>query len=149
MITYGPDVEAFVAAQLGFDRGFGECQAIGFCDAGQIVAGVVYHNWVPENGVIELSAASACRKWLTRARLSVIFGYPFDQIKCRMAVARIGEHNARARRIWRSLGANEFAIPELRSPHEAEIIYTLTADQWYRGKFSKVEHGQAKCASAT
>jgi RimJ/RimL family protein N-acetyltransferase len=143
VIAYGPPVAAFVAAQLGYDRGFGECQAIGFCEGGRIVAGVVYHNWMPENGVIELSAASDRRNWLTRARLSLIFGYPFDQIKCRMAVARIGEHNARARRIWRSLGAREFAIPELRSPQEAEIIYTLTADQWRDGKFARVQNGQA------
>jgi hypothetical protein len=54
-----------------------------------------------------------------------------------MAVARIGEHNRRARRIWRSLGADEFVIPALRSPTEAEVIYTLTSEQWHNGKFSR------------
>jgi RimJ/RimL family protein N-acetyltransferase len=135
-MIYGDEVKRFVAEQLGFDRGFGPSSAIGFVDDGEIVAGVIYHNWHPEGGVIEISAASSQRKWLNRSRLSVIFGYPFDQIKCRMVVARIGEHNARARRIWRSLGAREYAIPELRSPQEAEIVYTLTADQWRNGKFS-------------
>ena len=134
MIAYGDRVKEFVADNLGFSRGFGPSQAIGFEDDGEIVAGIIYHNWEPEAGVIEMSAASIRRDWLTRARLSVIFGYPFGQLNCRLVVARIGEHNARARRIWRSLGAREYAIPELRSPQEAEIIYTLTADQWASSK---------------
>jgi RimJ/RimL family protein N-acetyltransferase len=139
MIVYGPPVMQFVADQLGFDRGFGECSAIGFMEGGEIVAGVIYHNWNPESGVIEMSAASNRRKWLTKARLSVIFAYPFDQIKCRMVIARHSEFNTRARRIWRSLGCNEYVIPALRSPSEAEVIATLTADQWRAGKFSKVQ----------
>jgi RimJ/RimL family protein N-acetyltransferase len=145
-MIYGDEVERFVADQLGFDRGFGPSSAIGFVEGGEIVAGVIYHNWHPEGGVIEISAASSQRKWLNRSRLSVIFGYPFDQIKCRMVVARIGEHNARARRIWRSLGAREYAIPELRSPHEAEIVYTLTADQWRSGKFAGADLGETDAA---
>lgn len=137
MTVYGQAVADFVAAQLGFDRGFGACQAIGFCEDGNLVAGVVFHNWVPENGVIELSAASLHRRWLTRARLSAIFEYPFEQLKCRLAVARTSEHNATARRIWRSLGADEYVIPELRGPSEAEAIYLLHAEKWLSGKFQK------------
>ena len=133
---YSEAVSGFVAGLLGYSTGFGACQAVGFLDGkGRLEAGIVYHNWQPEQGVIEISAASIHRKWLTRDRIKEIFGYPFDGIGCRMVVARIGEHNARARRIWRSLGAKEYAIPELRSPTEAEMIYTLTAEQWRDSKF--------------
>jgi hypothetical protein len=149
VITYGSDVEAFVAAQLGFDRGFGECQAIGFVENGKLFAGFVYHNWSPETQVIEVSGASLGRKWATRTRLSAIFSYPFDLLKCRMVVARHSERNVTVRRIWRSLGADEYIIPELRGPSEAEVIATLTADRWYRGKFSRVSNGQAKGTSAS
>lgn len=132
-------VAAFVARLIpGCERGFGACQAVGFLDdSGALVAGVVYHNWQPEAGVIELSAASIHRKWLTRERLKEVFGYPFDGLQCRIAVARIGEHNATARRIWRSLGADEFVIPKLRSPTEAEVIYTLSAETWRASKLSR------------
>lgn len=130
--------EAVAALIPGCERGFGPCKAIGFLDGqGRFEAGVVYHNWSPESGVIELSAASVHRSWLTRERLRVVFGYPFDQLGGRIAVARIGEHNARARRIWRSLGASEFPIPALRSPTEAEVIYTLAAETWRAGRFSR------------
>ena len=66
-------------------------------------------------------------------KLAIIFDYPFGF--CRMVVARIAETNTRARRIWRSLGADEYVIPRLRSAHEAEVIYTLTREQWEAGKF--------------
>ena len=146
MILYGQSevVERFVADLLGYPRGFGECQAVGFLDGdGKLVAGVVYHQYQPEQGVIEISAASTCRNWLNRARLAEIFDYPF-RIGCRLVVARIGEHNARARRIWCSLGSDEYVIPALRSPSESEVIYVLSAEKWRAGKFKEIQHGQAK-----
>lgn len=128
----------FVASLIpGCDRGFYNGQGVGYLnESGDLIAGIVYHNWSPENGVIEISAASTRRDWLTRAILKEIFTYPFA-IGCRMVVARIGENNRRARRIWRSLGSDEFVIPALRSPTEAEVIYTLTSQQWQTSRFSR------------
>jgi hypothetical protein len=137
LTVYGPHVAEFVAKLIpGCDRGFGECQAIGFVDDGKLVAGVVYHNWSPESGVIELSAASLNRAWLTKERLGVIFAYPFSF--CRMVVTRQSERNARALRIWRSLGGKEYRIPDLRGPGEAEVFFTLSAEDWRNGKFKDV-----------
>jgi len=148
LIIYGQTerVARFVADNIpGCSRGFGPCQAVGFEKDGRLVAGVVYHNWNPETGVIEISAASTCRNWLNRDNLGEIFGYPF-RIGCRLVVARIAEGNNRARRIWRSLGSDEYIIPALRSPHEAEVIYTLSADQW-QASFGKRIYGQAQSAN--
>lgn len=122
------EVAAFVADLLGFDRGFGACKAIGF--GSPLVAGVVYHNWNPEAGVVEISAASTGRAWLNKANLAAIFDYPFEQIGCQLCIARISEKNATARRIWRALGATEYLIPRLRGRDEAEIIATLTIEAW-------------------
>jgi len=140
-------VSAFVADQLGYSRAWDNCRALGFTDAkGQLIAGVVYHDWCPETGVIEISAASLHRKWLNRYRLFAIFEYPFQF--CRIVVARIAEGNTRARRIWRSLGADEYVIPRLRSPSEAEVIYTLSAETWRGSKYGKRENGKAQSANA-
>ena len=141
-----PEAVAAAVSRLlwGDDRGFGPCKAIAFCAPdGTFEAGIVYHNWQPDNGVIEISAASVNRKWLNRDKLQEVFRYPFGQLGCRMVVARIGEHNARARRIWRAFGATETIIPELRNPAEGECVYTLTAPQWAQSKLSEVSHGQA------
>lgn len=141
-----PDVVSkFVASLIhGCERGFSNATAIGFARDERLVSGVVYHNWQPEAGVIELSAASVTRDWLDKSTLNAIFSYPFDQLKCQMCVARISEHNTRTRRIWRALGATEYKIPRLRGPSEAEIISTLTRETWKSGRFSKEDaNGQA------
>jgi hypothetical protein len=137
MTLYGQSkaVADFVAKLLKCEDGFDPCEAIGFLDKhGNLVAGFVYHAYQPDCGVIEISAASTCRDWATRDRLKAIFDYPFG-IGCRMVLTRTGEHNRRVRRIWRSLGGQEYVIPALRSPTEAEIIMTLTAGQWQDSKF--------------
>ncbi|MGB1215042.1 MAG: hypothetical protein ACPG4X_16870 [Pikeienuella sp.] len=132
-------VSNFVAAIIpGCERGFGSCSEIGFHDdEGNLVAGVVYHNWSPETGVIEMSAGSVTRRWLTRERLKTIFAYPFEQIDCRMVVVRTSEKNGRVRRIWKSLGGKEYVIAGLRGPDEAEIIITLDREDWRAGKFTR------------
>lgn len=139
-----PDaVKAFVAAGIFAPRRqFGPSTAIGFANADEgLVAGVVYHNFDPDTGAIELSAYSTRRDWLNRDFLGLIFGYPFRQLNSRIAVARISEHNTRTRRIWRALGATETLVPDLRGPNEAEVIAVLTHDTWQRSKFCEVKHG--------
>jgi RimJ/RimL family protein N-acetyltransferase len=119
-------------------RQFGSSTAIGFANADQgLVAGVVYHNFEPDAGVIEVSAYSARRDWLSRDLLRVIFEYPFFEIGCRLVVARISEHNTRTLRIWNALGSKQYSIPELRGPNEAEVIATLTRDDWQNSKFMR------------
>ena len=133
---YGHDetVARFVAQLLG-ETGFGACKAIGFLDRdGLLEAGAVYHNWSPKAGVIEISAAALGHKWGTRERLRTIFAYPFGF--CRMVVARTSEHNPVPLRIWRALGASEYRIEALRGPDEAEIVTTLTREQWQESRYS-------------
>ena len=119
-------------------RQFGPSTAIGFANAKEgLVAGIIYHNFDPDAGVIEISAYSMRRDWLSRAFLRLIFEYPFHQIKCRLVVARISERNSRTLRIWKALGSKLHSIPELRGPEEAEIIATLSRDDWQKSKFMR------------
>ena len=139
------EVAGFVADLLGED-GFGGCQAIGFLtETGMLEAGVVYHNWNPTTGVIEISAASINRSWCTKARVRLIFGYPFEQIGCQMVIARISEKNDRALRIWRALGADEHLIPRLYGRDEGACIMTIISEKWFGGRFAAkgqgVHHG--------
>jgi hypothetical protein len=132
---YGEPVVEFVADLLTIPRGFGACKAIGFTDRdGALEAGAVYHNWCPENGTIEITAAALHPRWGTKARLRAIFDYPFGF--CRMVVARTSENNPTPLRIWRALGASEYRIADLRAPGEAEIVTTLSVEQW-RAKYGQ------------
>jgi RimJ/RimL family protein N-acetyltransferase len=122
------DVAAFVARQLGFSRGFGECAAIGF--GTPLFAGFVYHDWNPEAATIEISAASTRPGWGNKSALKAIFEYPFDQLGCQLVIARHSVNNSRVRRIWKALGASEYIIPRLRGRYEDEAIATLTVEAW-------------------
>lgn len=133
-------VAAFVAKLLGFERGFGECYAIGFLDRdGVLEAGVVYHNWSPEAQVIEITAAAINHRWGTKSRLGLIFSAAFDGMGAQMVVARTSERNPTPLRIWRALGAAEYHIPRLRGRDEGEIITTLTVEQWKGSRFGKIK----------
>lgn len=128
--VWGADeaVAAWVAAHIpGCERGFDAARAVGVLSGGRLVAGVVFHDWNPERGLIELSAAATDRRWLTREVVRVVFGYAFTV--ARMAVTRTGESNAPVRRIWRALGATEYVIAGLWGPDEAGVIFTLTPQQ--------------------
>jgi RimJ/RimL family protein N-acetyltransferase len=129
-----PDINAvleqFVAVRIGVERGFGPCATLGLLEQGQLVAAVVFHNWHPEEGVIEMSSASDSKRWLTRQMLNAMFGFCFGECRCQLVVLRVSEHNRGMVHIARRFGFSETRIERLRGRDEAEIIFTLTDDAW-------------------
>src|SRR3954470_13693510 len=76
------------------ERGFGKCRAIGVLDeGGRLIAGMVYHNWCPEAGTIDISAAAITPRWLTRRTLAVLYGYPFLRLRCQMITQCVPAEN--------------------------------------------------------
>ena len=137
---YGHDkvVADFVSQLLfGDDRGFGNCRAIGSIDAdGKLIGGVVYHNYQPEAGTIELSSAATTPRWLNRLVLYAIFAYPFE-IGCQMALMRVSARNTRLHRQFDALGLRRHPIPRLYGRDEDGIIFTLTDDDWSTWRFKR------------
>ncbi|OOG65849.1 N-acetyltransferase [Sinorhizobium sp. A49] len=124
-------VALFVARQIpSCERGWENFTTLGLVDDDRLVAGVVFHNYAPEAGVIELSAAGTSRRWLTRPMLKGMFGYPFDQLRCQVVVLRVSERNAGMIEIAERFGFKSYRIPRLRGRDEAEILFTLTDDDW-------------------
>ncbi len=124
-------IAEFVATHIaGCARGFADFTTMGVEEKGALVAGVVFHNYAPEAGVIELSAASTSKRWLTRPVLNGMFGYPFREIGCQMVVLRVSERNAGMIAIAERFGFMPHRIPRLRGRDEAEIIFTLTDNGW-------------------
>lgn len=105
--------------------------------AGELIAGMVYHNYCEASQSIEMSCHSTTRNWANKRTLDLLFRYPFVQIGCRIVVARHSEHHDRARRIWKALGAQEYIIPELRAEGEAEVIAVLRRETWNHSKFKR------------
>lgn len=133
-------VAEWVAAMLPGRGDFGNCRALGVLHDGELVAGVVFHNWMEEAGVIELSAAATTPRWMTRPVLWEMFDYAFNRAKCQLAVLRVSEKNVSAsgrglHRLLPDYGFKAYRIPRLRGRDEAEIIYTLADDNWRANGF--------------
>lgn len=138
LIWNPPGVDAVVAAMIHQDTGaevvFERHQTAGiFTAEGRLAAGVVFSNYDPTSGVIEMSAAALDKRWLLRSIVRELFAYAFNV--ARMVVVRTRERNAVMRRVMNRLGASEYSIPELFRPGEALLVYTLTPDQFAASDF--------------
>lgn len=132
LFGHSKEVAAFVASLIpGMARGFGNCQAIGIIDGdGALVAGLVYHNWEPEAGIIELSGAAIVRHWCGRHVMQFMYDYPFVDCGCQMLVQRNSAKNEHLNRQNRRMGYNEIRIPRGKGRNEDLIVFTFTDDQW-------------------
>jgi RimJ/RimL family protein N-acetyltransferase len=129
---------AFADSLIGcHGRGFGECATLGVFAQDLLIGVVVFHNWQPEAGVIEISAASTTPRWLRRHVLDRIFSWSFIDRGCQMVVARISEENKPLHRIFHAYGFKSIVIPRLRGRDEDERIFTLTDDDWRASKFKR------------
>ena len=97
---------------------------------GRLIAGTVYHNYHPKEGVIELSSGSLSKRWLTRQVIRAMFEMPFERLGCQLIVLRVSERNTSMCQIARKFGFDEVHIPRLRGRNEGEYIFTLTDDAW-------------------
>ena len=110
---------------------------MGVFDGDKLVAGTLYHNWHPKEGIIELSSASTTRRWLAKPVIRAMFSLPFDTLGCQMVVLRVSERNKPMVRIARSFGFSEVHIPRLRGRDEGEFIFTFTDDQWRESPYNR------------
>lgn len=136
-ICFGPDdggnrvVGDFVSRLIWGEPGRLERYCtMGVFDGDSLVAGTVYHNWQPDEGVIELTSGSTTPRWLSKPVVRAMFHIPFAMIGARLCVLRVSERNTRMRRIAQRFGFEETVIPRLRGPNESECIYTLSAEDW-------------------
>lgn len=102
----------------------------------RLIGGVVFHDWNPEAGVMCMSAAGG-PGWLTRPILYAMHSYVFDVAGCQLSVMQVSERNAKMRRIGLAYGYTEARIPRLRGRDEAELIMTLTEEDWRASRFHR------------
>ncbi len=145
MLETVSDVDGVVARWVsrhiaGGHRGFNASTAIGIVDDGELVAGVVYHDYNPEAGIIEISAASTTKRWLTRPVLSTLFSYPFDGVGCQMVVMRTEKGNRQdngrgMERLSKAYGFTQIEIPRLYGRNRHGIVHCLTEEAWRSNGF--------------
>src|SRR5215510_5207780 len=130
---YGHDetVADFVARLIPHcrARGFGACKAIGVLDDdGRLVGGVVYNNYDPEAGCIEISGAATSPRWLTRETIARMYQYPFLQVGVQMIVQRTPAENER---LLRQLAAYDYMfvkVPRMFGRERDGVLCLLTRE---------------------
>lgn len=87
------------------------------------------------NGVnVFCHIASEGNNWLTRAYLSIIFDYPFRQLKARRITVCVASTNAQSMRFVQHLGFDQEAILRGAHPGGDLIVFAMTAEKcrWIR-----------------
>lgn len=118
-------------------RDFGNCQTLAIFEDGELIAGMVYHNFEPDAGVIEISGAGTSKRWLTRETLRKMFAYPFEEIGVQSVVMRVDPEDTALRRMLTAYGFELYVIPRLRGRDKAENVFLLTDDAWASNKFNR------------
>jgi RimJ/RimL family protein N-acetyltransferase len=110
--------------------------AMAVFDGDKLIAGTLYHNYHPKEGVIELTSYSTSKRWLTKPVINAMFNLPFVRLGCQLVVLRVSERNENMVRIARLFGFTETYIPRLRGRDEGEFIFQYTDDQWASSKYN-------------
>ena len=142
--VYGHDemVAQFVASLIPHLHGRGLPQAskaFGVVDEqGHLIAGMVYHEYQPEAGTIEMSgAALPGRQWLSRETIRRMYTYPFNQLGCQMVIMRVRADDLQLLRQLKALNYSFTVLPRLLGRDKDAVICLLTYEDWIASKFQK------------
>ena len=146
---YGQDqLVADFVARSKLASGFTEWQS-GFSDKNlkaigianednELIAGLVYFNYHPEAGTIEVSIdAVPKQRWLTPTTLAIMFQYPFLDCKCQMLITKTSARSEHVQRMLASMNFSLIRIPRAGGRDEDGILALLTYEDWLDAKFCK------------
>lgn len=106
--------------------------ALGVVRSGFLLGGVVFHNFKPEDGIIEMSGASSRADWLRPSTLRRLFSYPFVQLGCVNLITITGRKNMRARKIDEFLGFRLVGIIHRRNEDAALYEMPRSRCRWIK-----------------
>jgi hypothetical protein len=142
--VYGHDqvVADFVAQLIPacHGRGFGPAaKALGVIDGhGRLIAGIVWHNWEPEFGIIELSGAALPGSgWITRETLKRMYQYPFLELGCQMIVQRTPIDDEPLLRILAAYDYVFVKVPRMFGRERDGVLALLTYEAWAGNRFNR------------
>lgn len=144
-LVYGHDdaVARWVADQIPHvgERGFGLCRAIGVMRDDKLAAGVVFHDWQPEAGTLQVSCAAASPRWASRPVLRVLLSYGFDTAKAQKLWVAIPHDNERAIRFNKGIGMKQEAVLRRHfGPKRHAVILSMLHHE-YQDRYGDRRHG--------
>lgn len=116
-------------------KNFGPACALAVVEGGKLIAAVICHNWDEQAGVIEISAASDSRRWMSRKVLLALFSRIFGEFEVQTCVARLDAGNDELVSIFQRFGFSTIRLPNLRGRGRDEVLCLLTDTDWRQGRF--------------
>lgn len=148
---FSQPVAKWVGEQIGGVE-WGPCEAIGVVDRDDnLVGGVVFSNYQPHFGNIEVSFAAIRRDWLTPRLLASILHYPFNQLKVNRITTLTPKRNRAARQFLKKFGFVEEGNIRGGFGTDDMIVSGLLAKEWLTHRFAlgRVEDRKAKSPDGT
>lgn len=139
-LLFGHDqqVADWVVAHIPHVNGsFKSCAALGVVSDGELIGGVVYHEYRIND--IQISLAATDKRWLTKALMRSFFLYPFEQLKCERVTSFIPSRNATTRRFCEKIGFTQEGNIRRGFVGDDCIVYGMLRDEC---KWIKENNGQ-------
>lgn len=134
---YAPLVRFITERIWGAEKPMSEGTVMAVTDGARIIGACLFHNWQPDEGVIELTGASCANGFMSRPMLQTVFDYAFNALGCQAVVMRVDPANERMCRIASAFGFKRYDIERLRGRDKAEALFILGDDEWRAGRFYK------------
>jgi hypothetical protein len=113
-------------------------KAIGVIDEeGKLIAGLVYTNYDPLSGTMEINGAAVNRRWLTRGTIARMYQYPFVQCGCQMVFQRTPADNEYLLGMLASYDYTFLPVPRMFGRNRDGVLCTLTIEDWANNRFNK------------
>ena len=134
-------VAAWVAERIQDCSDFGPYTAIGFAQDRVLIAGIVYNNYRPELGSVEVSFATNGQVRAFKDGLSVALSFPFIELRCQRVEARCRKKNKRIRRFLEGIGFKLEGCLRRGWGNEDMMVYGMLREDATR--WLEVKHGSA------
>lgn len=94
-------------------------------DGAEVIAGIIYHNFIKEYKNIEMSITTTSKRWATRSVLKQILSYPFNQLGCQRVTACIRSSNEKAIRLVVGVGFRHEGTIRLGCGEEDMFVFGM------------------------
>lgn len=127
----------FAIAILGKNIDFAPCSTIGVLRDGVVKGVIVFHDWRPEYGTVEITGAGVNPSWCSKRVVKEIYRVCFTSLNANQIVARCDAANLTTTRIFKALGFNVVALPNMRGPDRDELFFYITRNEWNNTRFAQ------------
>lgn len=140
-LIFGRDeaVAAWVGRQMPEQVTFGPCKAIAIAAGNRPLGGVVYSDYHPTHGTVQMSIATVSPMWAQRGVIYALLSVPFDQYGCFKVWAVTALDNLRAKRLLERIGMkSEATLRHQYGRGRHGKFYSMTAPE-FRAKWALQE----------